>query len=389
VLVTRTVGRVDLPLALALTALLLMIPGALAPLLSVSTLGASRTNWLFSGVRIFTEQGFPELGTLVLVGAVVLPFAFLIALVVVLGSIHFGRTESRWLGPLYRWAGLIRPWMMLEVFLVGGFVAYTRIQTVATVEVDAGGWCLIVATFTTMLALTQLDDRTVWDALTLPGGSDANPIGPNSIEPGSMERGRRPAVACTVCDLIVPKGLAVQSCPRCNASLHMRKPASLPRTASLLIAGYLLYIPANLLPVMTLTSVGEEVEPSTIMSGVFELIHNNLWPLALIVFIASIVLPLIKLLGLTWMLIAIRVRSPHLLRARTRLFRGIEQIGRWSNIDVFMGSVLVALLSFGTLTTVRAEPGLVAFAAVVVLTMVATETFDARLMWDAAAERAE
>jgi paraquat-inducible protein A len=89
------------------------------------------------------------------------------------------------------------------------------------------------------------------------------------------------------------------------------------------------------------------------------------------------------------MLIAIRFRSTYLLRARTRLFRGIEQIGRWSNIDVFMGSVLVALLSFGTLTTVRAEPGLVAFAAVVVLTMVATETFDARLMWDAAAERAE
>jgi paraquat-inducible protein A len=274
--------------------------------------------------------------------------------------------------------------MMLEVFLVGGFVAYTRIQTVATVEVDAGGWCLIVATFTTMLALTQLDDRTVWDALTLPGGPDSN-----SIEPNSMERGRLPAVACTACDLIVPAGLADHSCPRCHASLHARKPASLPRTASLLIAGYLLYIPANLLPVMTLTSVGEEVEPSTIMSGVFELIHNNLWPLALIVFIASIVLPLIKLLGLTWMVIAVRLRSPYLLRARTRLFRGIEQIGRWSNIDVFMGSVLVALLSFGTLTTVRAEPGLVAFAAVVVLTMVATETFDARLMWDAAAERAE
>jgi len=139
---------------------------------------------------------------------------------------------------------------------------------------------------------------------------------------------------------------------------------------------------------MTLTSVGEE-DGDTIMSGVFELIHNNLWPLALIVFIASIILPLMKLLGLTWMLIAIRMRSSYLLRTRTRLFRGIEQIGRWSNIDVFMGSVLVALLSFGTLTTVRAEPGLVAFAAVVVLTMVATETFDARLMWDAAAERAE
>jgi len=167
--------------------------------------------------------------------------------------------------------------------------------------------------------------------------------------------------------------------------LHVRKPDSLKRTAALLVAGYLLYIPANLMPVMSLNNVGG-LEHNTIMSGVFELIDNNLWPLALIVFVASIVLPLMKLLGLTWMLIAIRLRSARLLRARTRFYRTIEVIGRWSNIDVFMGSVLVALLQFGALSTVRAEPGLVAFAAVVVITMIATETFDARLMWDAAAE---
>ncbi|MEJ0039730.1 MAG: paraquat-inducible protein A [Gammaproteobacteria bacterium] len=159
------------------------------------------------------------------------------------------------------------------------------------------------------------------------------------------------------------------------------------RTAALLAAGYLLYIPANLLPVTTLIGVGGD-ESHTIMSGVFELIDNHLAPLAVIVFIASVVLPLTKLLSLTWMLIAIRLRSGRLIHTRTRLYRTIEAIGRWSNIDVFMGSVLVALLQFGTLTTVRAEPGLVAFAAVVVITMVATETFDSRLMWDAAAESA-
>jgi paraquat-inducible protein A len=157
------------------------------------------------------------------------------------------------------------------------------------------------------------------------------------------------------------------------------------RTAALIIAGYLLYIPANLLPVTTLQGVGGD-EHHTIMSGVFELIHNDLWPLALIVFLASIVLPLVKLLSLTWMLIAVRRRSPTLLRTRTWLYRTIDAVGRWSNIDVFMGSVLAALLQFGALTTVRAQSGLVAFAAVVVITMIATATFDSRLMWDAAAE---
>ena len=373
VLITRAVGRVDLPLALAMCALFLLLASSLAPLLSVSTLGAERQSGLLTGVRVFAAEGFPELGALVLICAVVLPFMFLLALVWVLACVHFGATDNRYLGRLYRWIGAIRPWMMLEVFLVGGFVAYTRIQAVATIEVDAGGWCFIAATFATLLALTQLDDHTVWDALPL--SQDATRLDGH------------PTVACTACDLILPASSAHHSCPRCGASLHTRKPDAFRRTAALIIAGYLLYIPANLLPVTTLDGVGG-LEEHTIMSGVFELIHNNLWPLAVIVFVASIVLPLLKLLSLTWMLIAVRLRSARLLRARTRLYRTIDAIGRWSNIDVFMGSMLVALLQFGALTTVRAQPGLVAFAAVVVLTMVATETFDSRLMWDAAGESA-
>ena len=373
VLVTPTLGRVDLPLALATCSLLLLIASALAPLLSVSTLGAERQSGLLTGARIFAEQGFPELGTLVLVCAVVLPFVFLLALVWILGCIHFRATHWPSLGPLYRWINTIRPWMMLEVFLVGGFVAYTRIQTVATVEVDLGGWCFIVATFAALLALTQLDDRTVWDALPAVKGADPRRGGA--------------VFACWSCSLIVSVSHSEHSCPRCRARLHRRKPDALRRTAALLIAGYLLYVPANLLPVTRLDGVGG-AEEHTIMSGVFELIHNNLWPLAVIVFVASVVLPLTKLVGLTWMLVAVRLRSPWLLRPRTRLYRTIDAIGRWSNIDVFMGSVLVALLQFGALTSVHAEPGLVAFAAVVALTMIATETFDPKLMWDAVDERA-
>jgi paraquat-inducible protein A len=193
-------------------------------------------------------------------------------------------------------------------------------------------------------------------------------------------------LACITCDLIVPASAEGSLCPRCGARLHRRKPDAFRRTLALLLAGYLLYIPANLLPVLTLVQVGS-IERNTIMSGVFELIHNNLWPLAVIVFVASIVLPLMKLLGLTWMLLAIQLRSAWLLQTRTRLFRTIDLIGRWSNIDVFMGSVLLAVLQFGALTSVRAGPGLVAFAAVVVITMFATMSFDARLMRDAARSR--
>ncbi len=374
VLAGRTAGRVDLPLALACGSFLLLLPATAAPLMSVSTFGAVRESWLSSGVDALGQQGFGQLALLVAICAVALPFVYTGALIWVLGNLHFARASGaprgRALGRIYRWVRLLRPWMMIEVFLIGAFVAYTRIDAVASVEVGPGGWCLIASTFALLLALTQLDDRTVWAALH-----------PHEDEMPAGNRARR--LACTTCDLIVPDAAEGEPCPRCEAPLHRRKPDAFRRTVALLIAGYLLYIPANLLPVLTIIRFGSE-EPNTILSGVFELIHNDLWPLAVIVFVASIVLPLMKLFGLTWMLIAIQLGSGRLLRTRTRLFRMIDVIGRWSNIDVFMAAVLVAVLQFGALTTVRVGQGLVAFAAVVVITMFATVAFDARLMWDAA-----
>jgi paraquat-inducible protein A len=372
VLAGRTAGRVDLPLALALCSLLLLLPAAAAPLMSVSTFGALHQSWLSSGVYALNHQGFPQLAVFVAVCSVLLPFAYLAALVWILANLHFARgraREGRALGPLYRWVLILRPWMMLEVFLIGAFVAYTRIDAVASVSIGVGGWCLIGSTFALLLALTQLDDRTVWGALT-----------PAARAPTGLRDDR---LACTMCDLIVPRTSEGAPCPRCEAPLHRRKPDALRRTVALVIAGYLLYIPANLLTVLTVVRFGTE-EHNTILSGVFELIREDLWPLAVIVFVASIVLPLTKLFGLTWMLLEIQLRSARLLRTRTRLFRMIDVVGRWSNIDVFMAAVLVAVLQFGALTTVRVGQGLVAFAAVVVITMFATVAFDARLMWDAA-----
>jgi paraquat-inducible protein A len=148
------------------------------------------------------------------------------------------------------------------------------------------------------------------------------------------------------------------------------------------MAGFLLYVPANALPILTLVSFGRQ-QSNTIITGVLELMHNKLWPLALIVFLASIVVPLLKLCGLTWMLLATVQGSPRRLVARTRFFRFIDTVGAWSNIDVFVASVLVALLQFGEIAQARAGAGLTAFAGVVILTMIATKTFDTRLMWDA------
>ncbi len=374
VLAGPATGRVDAPLALSLAALLLLLPACAAPLMGVSTFGAYRETWFPSAVAAMWSDGFPSLAVLCGAFSIALPALFLGLLIWVLGSLHFGARAH--LGPAFRWASYLRPWVMVEVYLVGCFVAYSRIKVISTVDVGVGGWCLIAATLVLLLALTQLDERTVWQAL-----------GPRDAE--ARQLSVRVTTACTVCDLIVPSRLAVgQHCPRCGATLHRRKPDSIRRTAALVAAGYLLYIPANTLPVLTIVRFGRE-DRNTILSGVLELIHNHLWPLAAIVFAASIVLPLIKLLGLTWMLLATAARSGRLLVGRTRLYRMIDVVGRWSNIDVFMVSVLVAILQFGAVTSVHAGNGLVAFAAVVIITMIAAEAFDSRLMWDGAAGRVD
>jgi paraquat-inducible protein A len=358
-------GRVESPLALAGGALLLLLAAIAWPLITVSSLGAARESWVHTCVSALWDQGFLSLASLVATFTVALPCVYLLMLIWVLLALRFGFGGP--LGSLFRWVQHLRPWMMIEVYLVGCFVAYSRIKVVASIEIGVGGWCLLGASLLFLLTLTQLDERTVWESLPV----DA-----------AIGKGNE-TIACTVCDLIVTAAADGGHCPRCAATLHVRKPDAIRRTTALVITGFLLYVPANVIPVLTTVRLGRSDE-NTILSGVLELVHNDLWPLAIIVFSASIILPLLKLCGLSWMLIATHLRSRRLLVGRTRFYRMIDLVGRWSNIDVFAVSVLIAALRFGALTEVHAGTGLVAFAAVVIITMVATSVFDTRLMWDAA-----
>jgi paraquat-inducible protein A len=365
VLKRRSRGGIDVPLTLALTSLLLLIPANAAPLMSVAEHGAQRQNWLSTGVAMLWSSGFESLAILVAAFTIVFPLVYLALLVTVLGSIRFGGPPR--LGRLFRWTEYLRPWMMVEVYLVGSCVAYSRLQKIAFVNVGLGGWCLMAAAFTLLLFTATIDERRIWDAL-----APRRPLAAGTA-----------AISCIACELAVPAAHAGDRCPRCDAVLHARKPRALHRTTALVIAGFVLLVPANLLPILTIEQLGV-VDPNTILGGIRELIRADLWPLAVIVFAASIVVPLMKLFGLTWMLLLTHQRSSRYLVARTRLYRVIDLIGRWSNIDVFMLSILVALVQFGALSEVRAGFGAVAFAAAIIVTMIASRAFDSRLMWDAA-----
>jgi paraquat-inducible protein A len=182
----------------------------------------------------------------------------------------------------------------------------------------------------------------------------------------------------------VPPGSEAH-CVRCDSVLHVRKQHSLSRTFALLIASFLMYIPANVLPVSTVVYMGAGA-PDTILSGVIYLFQHGDAPVALLLFFASVVVPLMKLSVLTWLALSVRFRSHWKPRDRTVIYRLVEGIGRWSMLDIFVIALLVAMVQLQALATMHAGPGAVAFCAVVVLTMFAAESFDPRLMWDALEE---
>jgi paraquat-inducible protein A len=170
-------------------------------------------------------------------------------------------------------------------------------------------------------------------------------------------------------------------CPRCGARLHSRKPNSIARTWALVIAAFIFYIPANVLPITTVISLGK-AQSDTIMSGVIYFVKSGSWPIALVIFVASVFVPLLKLFLLTFLLISVQRKSRWRPKDRTRLYRITEAVGRWSMVDIYVVTILVALVKLGSLATIEAGPGAVFFAGVVVVTMFAAMSFDPRLIWD-------
>ena len=188
-------------------------------------------------------------------------------------------------------------------------------------------------------------------------------------------------IACHPCGAVWQGATEGAACGRCGSALHRRKPDSLNRTWALLVAAYLMYLPANLLPVMV-TSNLLTTKQDTILSGVIYFWVTGAWGLATVVFVASFLVPLFKLGALTILCWMAQHHSPHNRADRARLYRIVEVIGRWSMLDVFVVALLAGLVRIQGLAEVTAGLGIAAFATVVVLTMLAALSFDPRLTWD-------
>jgi len=200
----------------------------------------------------------------------------------------------------------------------------------------------------------------------------------------AMQQGLQSCGGCGLLSRPAP-GAEEGRCPRCGEELRFRKRDTLQRALAFLIAAAICYLPANLLPVMTtITASGEDSD--TIMQGVVLLWSPTGWPISLIVLFASIMIPSAKILALLYLVITVRRGSIENNRQRVRLYRIVDIIGRWSMVDVFVDTFTVALIQLQPLMSVKPAPGLLFFAAVVVLTMLAVESFDPRLIWDPASD---
>ena len=329
--------------------------------------GRYATGGLLTGPERLEETGAWELALAVIVTLLILPIVKLATVVGMALAIRLGRVP-RWLKGCFSALPLFAEWAMVDVFLLGAVIALFRLRAWMVVSFGEALFALGGAALCSIGVDASLDRAAFWRHVPL---APAAPVNPDT-----------PLLGCPGCGLVarVADG---QRCPRCERVVRARKGNSLRHTWALVAAAALLAIPANVLPVMSITKLGRG-GPSTILGGTFELVEVGFWGLALLVFVASIVVPLFKLGALSLLLVSTARGSTRQLLFRTRLFRVVALIGRWSMLDIFATMMLVTMARFGWLGNVMPGLGASAFCGVVLLTLWASHSFDPRLMWDAA-----
>jgi paraquat-inducible protein A len=366
-------------LALALASLTLLFVMCLTTLMTVRSSGIVHQAGIFSGPIELVRRDMSGLAIVVVFVTVMAPLAKLLGTIYVLLRIRESNPPSH-LRRIFAIVERLSTWSMVDVFVFGVFVAYVKLGDLVTIELDTGVYALLALTIVSVWADGSLDREAIWDAFD---AGSARDVSRKALSTGQVPHR---AIGCEACTLVVVPEVPDADCPRCGSALHARKPDSIAWTWALLIGAAVFYLPANLYPVLTVMQLGAG-EPSTILGGVRELIQTRMYPLAALVFFASVAVPMLKMVGLTAMLVAVQAGHTRWLRDRTRLYYTIRWIGRWSMIDIFMEALLGALVQFGGVVTIEPGIGAVAFCAVVILTIFAAETFDPRIMWDAADER--
>jgi paraquat-inducible protein A len=361
---------VERGLALYLASLILFVLANAFPFLSLQLGGRIEHNILFSSGWAMYEMGMGELGLLIFFTSIAFPLITILGMLYLLVPLRFGH-QAPASGPIVRLVTALAPWSLVSVFMLGVLIGIVKLQDLATVIPGVSLFALVAFILVYAAARANFDPQTLWAH------------SPHRLTP--LDTGER-ILNCHTCGMLSAERSTHQDCPRCTAPLHHRKQNSIHRSWALVATATILIVPANIYPVMTVIRFGKG-EPNTIMSGIVHLLEGGMWGLGMIIFVASIVVPVSKLMALCYLLVSVQKKSLWRRRDRTVLFRITEVIGAWSMVDIFLVGLLSALVALDALTTIRAGIGATYFGAVVVITMLAAHSFDPRLIWDTATEQ--
>ncbi|BCZ81127.1 paraquat-inducible protein A [Paraburkholderia terrae] len=375
-------GGLDQTLACTVAALVTFAAANAFPVVGLSVNGNLVDTTLLGAVLDLYHDGVWPIAGLVFLTTFFVPLLDMLALVYLLLPLRVGLAPYR---PdlAFRVLHLVEPWCMTEVLILGLLVALVKLSVIATVVPGIGLYAFGVQMLLLAAISSGFEPREIWARICAVNRSRLNayPAPCTASAPTAASAG---FYVCHHCGLLsVAARLHDPHCPRCGAHLHFRTPDSISRTWAFVAAAAFLYVPANVLPVMNTSSLFG-AEKDTILSGVVYLWTSGSWPLAIVVFIASIAVPMLKIIALVFLLVTAQCRSRWVPRRRAGIYRLVELVGRWSMLDIYVITMLVALVQFNALATIEAGPAAIAFGAVVVLTMFAAMSFDPRLTWDTA-----
>ncbi len=380
---SRTHTTVSRTLALAITGLLLYVPGNFYPLLTLNILGSQRSGTVFGSVVSMFTEGYYLVGITVGLTGLLFPLVLLSLLVLVSAGLRLG-WRFPWMTRCFYWYYHLTEWAMLDIYLIGVFITVIKMSHLADIQFNLGLFCFLAMVMSTIGAEASLDTREYWDLLESRPQAKYPPIALPSQTGKLLGRTAR-LIQCHTCQKIVDTAIQAEktACPRCGSRLHTRLPHSLNRSWALVITAALLTLPANLLPIMTVETFGNP-EANTIMDGIIYFFQEGSYGIGIIILTASILVPLFKIFGMALILLSINLQWSSWLRHKTLIFRFIQFIGRWSMLDIFVIALLCTLVQFGFLSSINVAPAALYFTGVVLTTMFAAITFDPRLLWDTA-----
>ena len=357
----------DRVIAFSLAALVFLCLSFVFPFLTFSAQGQDRTTTLMQSITVMITENFTSLAVIIFITIIVIPALYLLSAIYVYMSVKSSRLFPG-THTMMKLIGHLQHWSMADIFLIGILVSFIKIISLADVSLGLSFWSFVLFIISMTAAVLHIDKHQIWQWIKENENFHAATV---------PESGRHQG--CQVCTDIADASKRI--CDTCGSHLHLRIKNSVQKTWALLITSLVLYVPANMLPIMRTNFFGEETT-NTILGGVFVLWEHGSYPIAVIIFIASVMVPIGKIIALSWLCYSVQMQSQRSYQQKTQLFRVTHLVGRWSMVDVFVVAVLVALIKLGNIMSIYPGLGAVAFAGMVIITVLAALSFDPRLIWD-------